>query len=250
MSTRLTKLLTTSLCFAAVGWVGALAIASDASAEERYVVIGGAPVDAYWNVVRRGAIEAGNDLNVSVDYLPQDADYVASTVRHVQTVLAQQPDGLATPIPDYDALRDPLSDVIASGTHVVVFGRNRARCLPLGRIVQLGSGRSVCGRAGWGGRNGDGSTQEGDLRQPLYLCSGSRQFDAMALRRGRAPKSWRSIRDSNRLRLPNGLRRHFRPIRMRMECSLSAQRARRQRICHAQEHGLARKYSSLHVRRG
>ena len=96
MSNRLTKLLMTSLCLAAIGWAGVTAITSGASAEERYVVIGGAPVDAYWNVVRRGAIEAGNDLNVSVDYLPQDADYVASTVRFVQTVLAQKPNGLAT----------------------------------------------------------------------------------------------------------------------------------------------------------
>lgn len=145
MSTRLTKLFTTFLCLAAVGWVGAPAVASDASAQERYVVIGGAPVDAYWNVVRRGAIEAGNDLNVSVDYLPQDADYVASTVRYVQTVLAQKPDGLATPIPDYDALRDPLSDVIASGTHVVVLVETGPDASRLGALFNLGQDDQFAG---------------------------------------------------------------------------------------------------------
>ena len=71
MPIKLAKLLTTSLCLTAFGWVGGLAVATNASAQERYVVIGGSSVDPYWNVVRRGAVEAGKDLNVSVDYFPK-----------------------------------------------------------------------------------------------------------------------------------------------------------------------------------
>jgi len=140
------KLLARSLYVATLGLAATVAgVATEAMAAERYAVIGGSPTDPYWNVVRRGAVEAGKDLNVTVDYLPQDADYVASTVRLIQTVLAQKPDGLATPIPDFDALRDPITDVVAAGINLVVLVEVGPQAAQLGALVNLGQDDSFAG---------------------------------------------------------------------------------------------------------
>ncbi len=116
-----------------------------AADQERYAVIGGPTTDPFWTVIRRGAEEAGKDLGVKINYLPQDSDYVASTVRIVQTVIAQKFDGLATPIPDADALRGPLTNLHSAGIDLVVMNGGGAAAADVGALTFVGQTESVAG---------------------------------------------------------------------------------------------------------
>jgi simple sugar transport system substrate-binding protein len=143
MGNKIVKILTKTLCILAT--VGATVTIAHAAPQERYAVIGGATTDPFWTVIRRGAEEAGKDLNVEVDYLPQDADYVASTVRIVQTVVAQKFDGLATPIPDADALKDPMARLHAAGIDLVVMNSGGSSANDMDALTFVGQTESVAG---------------------------------------------------------------------------------------------------------
>ncbi len=137
------RILTKAFCVLVMA--GASLSTAHAASQERYAVIGGSTTDPFWTVIRRGAEEAGKDLNVEIDYLPQDADYVASTVRIVQTVIAQKFDGLATPIPDEDALKDPIANLRAAGIDLVVMNSGGSSASDLDALTFVGQTESVAG---------------------------------------------------------------------------------------------------------
>ena len=66
-------------------------------------------------------------------------------MRIVQTVIAQKFDGLATPIPDADALRGPLTNLHSAGIDLVVMNGGGAAAADVGALTFVGQTKSVAG---------------------------------------------------------------------------------------------------------
>jgi simple sugar transport system substrate-binding protein len=131
-----------ALCLSTLATLG---LTTNGLAQERYAVIGGPTSDTFWTVVRRGAEEAGKDLNVEVDYLPMDEDTVASTGRLIQTVTAQKPDGLVMPISTSEPYRDLLHNLEAAGVALVAINSGVTTAADMGSLVFIGQTDTLAG---------------------------------------------------------------------------------------------------------
>ncbi|MFN0193308.1 MAG: substrate-binding domain-containing protein, partial [Aestuariivirga sp.] len=83
------------------------------------VVVHGSASDQYWSVVKRGVDDAAKLTGAQVQYLsPQVFDQVEHA-RLIDAAIATKPDGIAISIADPDAMRGPVSRVIAAGIPIV-----------------------------------------------------------------------------------------------------------------------------------
>ncbi len=84
-----------------------------------FVVTHGAAGSPFWSVVLRGAMDAGEALDVNVQYLGPDQFSVAEFVSLIDAAIAAQPQGIAVTITDPVAVAEPLGRAAAAGIPVV-----------------------------------------------------------------------------------------------------------------------------------
>ena len=80
------------------------------------------PNDPFWNVVKRGAVDAGKDLGVKVQYVGSETFDLTKMVQNMEAAIASKPSGIVVPIYDYSVLEKPIRKAIDAGIPVVEIG--------------------------------------------------------------------------------------------------------------------------------
>jgi simple sugar transport system substrate-binding protein len=80
------------------------------------------PNDPFWNVVKRGAVDAGKDLGVKVQYIGSETFDLTKMVQNMEAAIASKPSGIVVPIYDFSVLEKPIQKAIDAGIPVVEIG--------------------------------------------------------------------------------------------------------------------------------
>src|SRR5690606_293302 len=80
------------------------------------------PNDAFWNVVKRGAEDAGADLGVDVQYIGSETFDLTRMVQNMEAAIASAPAGIVEPIYDISVLEAPIQKAIDAGIPVIEIG--------------------------------------------------------------------------------------------------------------------------------
>jgi simple sugar transport system substrate-binding protein len=94
------------------------------------------PNDPFWNVVKRGAVDAGKELGVKVQYIGSETFDLTKMVQNMEAAIASKPAGIVVPIYDISVLAAPIQKAIAAGIPVVEIGSAEQ---PKGCLATVGS---------------------------------------------------------------------------------------------------------------
>jgi simple sugar transport system substrate-binding protein len=94
------------------------------------------PNDPFWNVVKRGAEDAGKDLGVKVQYIGSETFDLTRMVQNMEATIASNPTGIVVPIYDISVLGPAIQKAIDAGIPVVEIG---SAVQPKGSLVTVGS---------------------------------------------------------------------------------------------------------------
>ena len=110
------------------------------AAGERYVLVSHAPdSDSWWNTIKNAIREAGDHLDVTVDYRNPPTGDLADMARIIQQAAASNPDGIITTIADYDVLRGPITNAVRKGIPVIAINSGTPeQAAELGALMYVG----------------------------------------------------------------------------------------------------------------
>lgn len=90
----------------------ALGATGSVHAQGKYVLISHAPdSDSWWNTIKNGLKQAGDDYGVTVDYRNPSTGDLADMARLIEQAAAQNYDGVITTIADYNVLQGAMRRV-------------------------------------------------------------------------------------------------------------------------------------------
>lgn len=111
------------------------------------VVTHGSAGDAFWNVVKNGAEQAGKDLGVQVEY-NSDGDPGAQA-KLIDNAVAQKVDGLVVSMANPDALESSIKAAVSAGIPVITINSGDDRSAEFGALTHVGQTETIAGeRAG------------------------------------------------------------------------------------------------------
>jgi simple sugar transport system substrate-binding protein len=108
------------------------------------VVTHGGVGDAFWDVVKNGAEQAGEDLGVSVTY-QSDGD-AAAQAGLIDTAVSQAVSGLVVSMANPDALQESIENAVAAGIPVITINSGEDRSREFGAIAHVGQTETVAGQ--------------------------------------------------------------------------------------------------------
>lgn len=109
------------------------------------VITHGTEGDAFWNVVKNGAVQAGKDLGVHVTYVA-DGD-PGQQAKLIDNAVAQGKTGLVVSMANPDALKDSIEAAVKAGIPVVTINSGATRSKEFGAIAHVGQDEKIAGRA-------------------------------------------------------------------------------------------------------
>jgi simple sugar transport system substrate-binding protein len=112
------------------------ALAADPSDVDVVFVTASQPNDPFWNVVKRGAEDAGKDLGVNVQYIGSETFDLTRMVQNLEAAIASDPSGIVVPIYDISVLGPAIQKAIDAGIPVVEIG---SAVQPKGSLATVGS---------------------------------------------------------------------------------------------------------------
>ncbi len=128
--------------------VGAIAIAlgltliagSAQAAGERFVLVSHAPdSDSWWNTIKNAIRDAGQHLNVTVEYRNPPTGDLADMARIIEQAAASNPNGIISTIADYDVLKGPITKAVKKGIPVIAINSGTpAQAAKLGMLMYVG----------------------------------------------------------------------------------------------------------------
>jgi simple sugar transport system substrate-binding protein len=108
------------------------------------VVTHGGVGDAFWDVVKKGAEQAGSDLGVTVNY-QGDGD-AARQAGLIDTAVTQNVDGLVVSMANPDALEESIRNAVDAGIPVITINSGEDRSAEFGAITHVGQNESIAGQ--------------------------------------------------------------------------------------------------------
>ncbi len=138
-----------------------LTAATTVSAEgEKYVLVSHAPdSDSWWNTVKNAIALAGEQMDVEVEYRNPPTGDVADMARIIEQTVAAGPDGLITTLADFDVLKGPIMDAVASGIDVIIMNTGTPeQARELGALMYVGQPEYDAGLAAGMRAKDDGVT--------------------------------------------------------------------------------------------
>jgi simple sugar transport system substrate-binding protein len=112
------------------------ALAAEESEVDVVFVTASQPNDPFWNVVKQGAMDAGEDLGVDVQYIGSETFDLTRMVQNMEATIASDPAGIVVPIYDISVLGPAIQKAIDAGIPVVEIG---SAVQPKGSLVTVGS---------------------------------------------------------------------------------------------------------------
>jgi simple sugar transport system substrate-binding protein len=107
------------------------------------VVTHGASGDAFWDVVKQGAEDAGDELGVTVDY-QSDGDPEAQA-QLIDAAVEQDVDGLVVSMANPDALEDSIRAAIDADIPVITINSGSDRPAEFGALTHVGQEERIAG---------------------------------------------------------------------------------------------------------
>lgn len=107
------------------------------------VVTHGTSGDAFWNVVKNGAEDAGEQLDVSVEYT-SDGD-AGAQAKLVDNAVSQDVSGIVVSMANPDALRSSIEAAVEAGIPVVTINSGSAQSKEFGALAHVGQEEDIAG---------------------------------------------------------------------------------------------------------
>jgi simple sugar transport system substrate-binding protein len=102
--------------------------------------------DTFWAVAKKGAEQAGKDMGVTVKY-SESANDPQKHAQLIDAAVTEKVDGIATSVPNADALRDPLKKAADAGIPIITLNSGQSDSASLGAITHVGQDEGVAGEA-------------------------------------------------------------------------------------------------------
>jgi simple sugar transport system substrate-binding protein len=102
--------------------------------------------DAVWAVAKAGAEQAGEDLGVTVNYQESQND-PQRQAQLIESAITEEVDGIATSVPDPDALSGAIKSATDAGIPVVTLNSGSDVFKKLGAITHVGQDETIAGEA-------------------------------------------------------------------------------------------------------
>jgi simple sugar transport system substrate-binding protein len=102
--------------------------------------------DTFWAVAKKGAEQAGKDMGVTVKYSESQND-PQKQAQLIDAAVTEKVNGIATSVPDADALRDPLKKAADAGIPIITLNSGQSDSASLGAITHVGQDEGVAGEA-------------------------------------------------------------------------------------------------------
>ncbi|MET0929806.1 MAG: sugar ABC transporter substrate-binding protein [Aeromicrobium sp.] len=120
--------------------------AKDNAKDLKYAVIThSGPGDAFWDRVKSGAEQAGEDYGVEVKY-SADPD-PANQSQLIDSAVADKYDGIVVSMANPDGLEDSIKKAVAAGVPVVTINSGVDRFKEFGAITHIGQTETIAGEA-------------------------------------------------------------------------------------------------------
>ncbi|SEP51599.1 substrate-binding domain-containing protein [Amycolatopsis saalfeldensis] len=108
------------------------------------VITHGTAGDAFWNVVKNGAEQAGKDLGVQVEY-NSDGDPGAQA-KLIDNAVAQQIGGLVVSMANPEALQPSIEAAVHAGIPVITINSGEDKSAAFGALTHVGQNESIAGQ--------------------------------------------------------------------------------------------------------
>jgi simple sugar transport system substrate-binding protein len=108
------------------------------------VITHGTNGDAFWSVVENGALQAGKDLGVSVDYF-SDGD-PGNQAKLIDNAVARKIGGLVVSMANPQALQTPIQNAVKAGIPVVTINSGEDYSASFGAIAHVGQSEGLAGQ--------------------------------------------------------------------------------------------------------
>ena len=138
----------------AVASLGTAAVADG----EKYVLVSHAPdSDSWWNTIKNGIALAGEQMGVEVEYRNPPTGDLADMARIIEQAAASGPNGIITTLSDFDVLKGPIMNAVASGIDVIIMNSGTpAQAREVGALMYVGQPEYDAGYAAGLRAKGDG----------------------------------------------------------------------------------------------
>jgi simple sugar transport system substrate-binding protein len=109
------------------------------------VVTHGDVGDAFWSIVKNGAVQAGKDMGDNVSY--QSSGDPTTQARLIDAAVNEKPAGIVVSMANPEALKTSIQRAIAAGIPVITINAGEAQSKPYGALSHIGSDETVAGQA-------------------------------------------------------------------------------------------------------
>jgi simple sugar transport system substrate-binding protein len=107
------------------------------------VVTHGTAGDAFWNVVKNGATDAGKQLGVTVDYNSDGDPGRQSTL--IDNAVSQKVGGIVVSMANPDALKTSIENAVKAGIPVITINSGSDKSASFGALAHVGQEEGVAG---------------------------------------------------------------------------------------------------------
>lgn len=107
------------------------------------VVTHGSSGDAFWNVVKNGAEDAGEQLGVTVEYT-SDGD-AGAQAKLIDNAVSQDVSGIVVSMANPDALQSSIEAAVKAGIPVVTINSGSAQSKEFGALAHVGQEENIAG---------------------------------------------------------------------------------------------------------
>src|SRR3954447_17054455 len=109
------------------------------------VITHAAPGDSFWDVVKAGAVQAGKDENVDLQY--QSGPDVGKQSTLIDNAVAAGTDGLVVSMANPDGLEKSIKSAVSAGVPVVTINSGIDQWQQFGAITHVGQSETIAGKA-------------------------------------------------------------------------------------------------------
>jgi len=109
------------------------------------VITHGAAGDTFWDVVKKGAEQAGTDEGVTVTYRDSNGD-PARQSQLIDAAINEQADGLVVSMANPDALQTSIEKAVAAGIPVITINSGQERSTEFGALAHVGQDEIIAGQ--------------------------------------------------------------------------------------------------------
>ena len=109
------------------------------------VVTHGAAGDAFWSIVKAGAVKGGQDMGVDVQYQSDGDPQKQSQL--IDAAVNQKVDGIAVSMANPDALKTSIAAAVTAGIPVITINSGGDRSKEFGAMTHVGQDEQIAGEA-------------------------------------------------------------------------------------------------------